>query len=164
MRYLILFLISFLCCQLTFSQNPNQFIGTWQLEKISYKKIAATNDGEQQFRDVFNTALYSKLNEKQRLDLYELEQLNEKAVELVKLYYQSEIEFQANQVFYNRSKMLAQPTSGEYLLDGKKLLMEWETADRYTYKILKLNNSQLVWMDVDLGVVYYYINIKTEKL
>ena len=160
MRYLILFLISFLCSQHTFSQNSNQLIGSWQLEKISYKKIAATNDGEQQFRSVLNAALYNQLNAEQRLDVYELEQLNERAAELLKLFYQSQIEFQANGAFYNKSNLKEGSTSGEYLVDGKKLLMEWETAEKNTFKILKIDASELVLKDGDLGVTYYYTKTK----
>jgi hypothetical protein len=42
--------------------------------------------------------------------------------------------------------------------------MEWETADKYTYKILKLDDSELVLKDVDLKVAYYYTNSKILKL
>jgi len=156
MRNSILFLISFLLSLVTFSQNSNQLLGTWQLEKISYKKMSATNDGDrEQLRTVFNAALYNQLDAEQKLDVYELDQLNAQAEDLLKLFYQSTLEFQANGAFYNLSKM-EKATSGEYLLDGKKLFLEWETAYKYTYKILKINASELVLKDVDLKVILYY--------
>jgi|GEM_PF-1119229 len=155
-----LFLFLFFFGLLGYSQNSTQLIGTWKLEKISYKNLSASNDGEQeQLLNVLKAGLYKQLNAEQRLDIYELEQLNEKAAELLKLFYQSAIEFQSNRAFYNRSKLLERPTSGEYLLDRKKLFMEWETADKYTYKILKLAASELVLKDVDLKITYYYIKL-----
>ncbi len=162
MRNLILFLFSFLYSLFIFSQNSNQLLGQWELEKVSYKKISATNDEEQeQFRSVFNTALYKQLNAKQRLDVYELEQLNERAEGLLKLFYQSQIEFEDNGAFYNRSKMSEQPTSGEYLQDKKTLKMEWETADKNELKLVKITGDVLVLKDSELGVTYYYLKTKT---
>lgn len=169
MKNSILFLISFLLSLVTFSQNANQLLGNWKLESISYKKIATTHDGErEQFRRVFNASLYNQLDAEERLDVYELDQLNTQIEELLKLFYQStiefqsKIEFQSNGAFYNRSEMLEQTTSGEYLLDGKKLLMELETADKYAYKILKINASELVLKDVGLKVIYYYMKNKAD--
>lgn len=46
-------------------------------------------------------------------------------------------------------------------MDGKKLLMEWETVGENTFKILKMNSSELVLKDVDLKVIYYYTKPKT---
>jgi hypothetical protein len=68
--------------------------------------------------------------------------------------------FLLQSAFYNRLKLLERSNSGEYLLDGEKLLMEWETAYKNTYKILKINASELVLKDVDLKVTYYYTNSK----
>jgi hypothetical protein len=147
------------------SQNTNQLIGVWKLEKISYKKVSATNvDGKEEFLIVLKAGLYKQLRDEQKLDAYELEQLNIKATELLKLFYQSQIEFEGNRGFLNRSKMLEQPTSGEYLRYGNELLMEWETADKFTYKILKINASELVLKDETLKLAYYYTKTKTEKL
>ncbi len=138
-------------------QHSNQLIGIWQLDSISYKNSVATNiEGQEQFRNVYTAALYNQLNDEQRLDIYELEQVNEKASGFLELFYQTEIEFQTNRAFYNRSKISEHTTSGEYLLDCKKLLMEWETAEKNTFKILKLDVSELIVKDLDLRVTYYY--------
>ncbi len=161
MRKLILCIIVLVFGVYGYSQNSNQFFAAWELEKISYKKITAPREGqEERFLNVFKAGLYKKLSAEQRLDVYELEHLNEKAAALVQLFYQSQIEFQANGAFYNRSEMLEQTTSGEYLLDGKKLLMEWETADKSTFKILKFNASELVLKDVDLKISFCYTKTK----
>lgn len=41
--------------------------------------------------------------------------------------------------------------------------MEWETVGENTFKILKMNSSELVLKDVDLKVIYYYTNLKPTK-
>lgn len=157
MRNIILFLISFQCSLLTFSQNTNQLLGIWKLEKISYKKMCATHDGEQeQFHMVFNAALYNQLNAEQQLDVYELDQLNTQAEELLKLFYQSTLEFQANGAFYNLSKM-EKATSGEYLLDKKTLLLEWETGDKNEMKVVEITGNELVVKNSELKLTYYYL-------
>lgn len=162
MRNSIFFLISFLLSLVSFSQNSNQLLGTWQLEKISFKKIAATHDGEEEhFRSVFNAALYNQLDAEERLDVYELDPLNTQVEELLKLFNQSAIDFQANGAFYNRSKMGEQTTSGEYLLDKKRLLLEWETGDKNEMKLVKITSDVLVLKDTELGVTYYYLKSKT---
>lgn len=160
MRNSILFLISFLISLLTFSQNSNQLLETWQLEKISYKKITATNDGEEEkFRIVFNAALYNQLNAEQQLDVYELDQLNTQTEDLLKLFYRSTIDFQANGAFFNRSEILEQTTSGEYHLDKKRLLLEWETSDKNEMKVVEITGNELVLKDSELGLTYYYLKI-----
>lgn len=144
MRNSILFLISFLISLLTFSQNSNQLLGTWKLEKISYKKIAATNDGEEQFRSVFNAALYNQLNAEQQLDVYELDQLNTQAEELLKLFYQS-----TEQVFWSKLYL-----ENIYWMVKNSI---WKTSDKNEMKILKITVDELVFKDSELGVAYYYL-------
>jgi len=127
--------------------------------------MSATNDEEQeQFLNVLKSGLYNQLNDEERLDVYELEQLNERAEGLLKLFYKSTIEFQANGAFYNRSKMSEQPTSGEYLQDKKRLLLEWETADKNELKLVKITGDVLVLKDNLLKIGYYYKKLEQEEM
>ncbi|QJP33334.1 hypothetical protein F0365_02370 [Nonlabens sp. Ci31] len=154
---LVLGVLCFLSTSFAVAQQNESLVGLWTLEKVAYKKLKINPTSTQEnLVDLFKAALYNTLNNKQQLVVEELDLINAKAGELAHLLYQSTIDFQVNRAFYNRSKLLERPTSGEYLLDGKKLFMEWETADKYTYKILKINASELVLKDVDLKVIYYY--------
>ena len=144
MKNAILSIILFGSGVYSYAQNSNQLIGNWDLKKISYKKISASNDGEQeQFINVITVGLYNRLEDEQQLDVYELELLNEKADELLKLFYQSTLEFQVNSAFGTHSEMMEQPTSGEYLLDGKKLFVEWETGDETTHHMPAGSRSKI---------------------
>ncbi len=58
--------------------------------------------------------------------------------------------------------MLEQTTSGEYLLDKKKLLLEWETADKNEMKVVKITGDALVLKDTELKVTYYYLKTKID--
>ena len=141
------------------AQNNEQLVGHWQLQKVSFKKTTASAFNEQeQLLAVFMAALYKELTEEQRLTLDDLELMNSEAELLSDKYYQSTIEFQASGAFYNTSQLLEKSLSGEYLLDKKRLLMEWETGDKNEMKLVKLTGDALVLKDGGLGVLitYYY--------
>lgn len=108
--------------------------------------------------NIFKSALLNTLDKEQQHMLEELDIINTKAEELANIYFQSKIGFQTNRSFYNISEITS---SGEYLIVGKKLLMDWSNIDKNTCKILKINASELVLKDVDLKVIYYYTKIKT---
>ena len=142
------------------AQNNEQLIGDWQLQKVSYKKtvLQTSETNKEQLLDIFKAALYKDLTEEQRLTLEDLELMNSEAELLSDKYYQSTIEFQASGAFYNTSQLLEKSLSGEYLLDKKRLLMEWETGDKNEMKLVKLTGDALVLKDGGLGVLitYYY--------
>ena len=142
------------------AQNNEQLIGDWQLQKVSYKKtvLQTSETNKEQLLDIFKAALYKDLTEEQRLTLEDLELMNVEAELLRDKYHQTTIEFQANGAFYNTSQLIEKSLSGEYLLDKKKLLLEWETGDKNELKILKLTGDALVLKDGGLGVLitYYY--------
>ncbi len=144
------------------AQNEYSLIGQWQLQKVSFKKIttSASNDKEQLLA-VFKAALYEGLTAEQRLTLEDLEWMNAEAELLRDKYYQTTIEFKANSAFYNTSLNPEKSLSGEYLLDKKKLLLEWETADKNELKVLKITADELVLKDPELKVTYYYLKTKS---
>ncbi len=140
------------------AQNENSLIGQWQLQKVSFKKITAgASNGKEQLLAVFKAALYEDLTAEQRLTLEDLEWMNAEAELLSDKHYQTTIEFQKSGAFYNTSQNPEKSLSGEYLLDGKKLLMEWETSDKNELKIVKIKGDTLVLKDSELGVTYYYL-------
>ena len=141
------------------AQNNEQLIGDWQLQKVSYKKtvLQTSETNKEQLLDIFKAALYKDLTEEQRLTLEDLELMNSEAELLSDKYYQSTIEFQASGAFYNTSQLLEKSLSGEYLLDKKKLLMDWATGNKNELKVLKITAGELVLKDGGLGVIYYYL-------
>ena len=87
--------------------------------------------------------------------------MNSEAETLRDTYFQTTIEFQANGAFYNTSFNKDKSLSGEFLLDKKKLLLEWETAEKNSFKILKNSSSELILKDTELNITYYYLKTKT---
>ena len=161
--------LSFLICLSTMTvtaQNNPPLLGHWQLQKISFKNKAAlvTVKDKERFVDIFKAALYKGLTEEQRLNLDDLEVMNAEAEILRDTYFQTTIEFQPNGAYYNTSLHKDKSLSGEYLLDRKKLLLEWETADKTNFKILKNTTDELVLKDTDLKIIYSYIQLDKKKV
>jgi hypothetical protein len=126
---------------------------------VLFKKTkTTTTNTKENLANIFKSALLNTLDKEQQHMLEELDIINTKAEELANIYFQSKIGFQTNRSFYNISEITS---SGEYLIVGKKLLMDWSNIDKNTCKILKINASELVLKDVDLKVIYYYTKIKT---
>jgi len=153
----IFFITCFLGITLT-AQEGNSLVGNWQLKKVSFKKITASaSNDKKELLAVFKAALYQDLTTEQRLTIEELELMNAEAELLLGKYYQSTIGFKSNGSFYNTSQLQDKSLSGEYLLDKKKLLLEWETADKNELKVLKITADELVFKDSELKLTYYYL-------
>ncbi len=163
-KLLIFFTINLLCITLV-AQNEHSMIGQWQLQKISFKKTNADNSNDKElFLNIFKAALYLELTEEQRINFDDLERMNAEAELLRDNYYQSTIEFQESGAFYNTSQLPDKSLSGEYLLDKKKLLLEWETGDKNELKILKITGDVLVLKDIELKTTYYYNKLQQKKI
>jgi len=137
-----------------FSQSQQDIVGHWELEKIGFRKTESST--KESMLKLYQSALLQTLTNEQQQDLDELNLINVKAEEMGNIYYQSKIEFQSNGAFYNTSE---KTISGEYLIDDKKLLLDWETADKNSYKILKTTDSELVLKDKDLKIYFHYSKI-----
>jgi hypothetical protein len=148
------------------AQNKEQLIGHWQLQKVSYKKkiVQTSETNKEQLFEIFKTALYNQLSEEQKLNLDNLDQINSEAEILVDTYYQTIIEFQVNGAFYNTSQNQTKSLSGEYLLDKKKLLIEWETADKNNFKIIIISADELILKDIKLKITYYYNKLQQKQV
>lgn len=155
--------ISCLSTNYVSAQSNLPLLGNWELQKLSFKnKIAHSNEQDKDlFLGIFKAALYEELTEEQRLTLEDLEWMNTEAETLRDTYFQTTIEFQANGAFYNTSFNKDKSLSGEFLLDKKKLLLEWETAEKNSFKILKNSSSELILKDTELNITYYYLKTKT---
>ena len=157
-----LIIIAFIGCFSFLSataQNKIQLVGYWQLQKVSFKNMV-TDDSEnnkEQLLNIFKAALYEQLTDEQQSTLEDLEIINSEAKILFDKYYLTSLEIQSNKAFYNNSQNPKNSLSGEYLLDKKMLLMEWETAENNILKILKLTPEELIMKDSKLKVTYYYI-------
>lgn len=156
-------LISFFITNTIAAQKIEQFSGQWQLQKIEFKKKVAQNSeaSEGKLIDIFKTALYDQLSEGQKLNVDELERTNAEAELLLDKFFQTTIEFKDSGAFYNTSQNMDKSLSGEYLLDKKKLHMEWETAEKNSFKVKKNSNSELVVKDLKLKITYYYLKTIT---
>ncbi len=162
-KLFIFFTITLLSMPLA-AQNEHSIIGQWQLQKVSFKKTTASASNDQeQLLAFFAAALFKRLTAEQRLTIEDLEELNANAELLRDKYHQTTIAFKASGAFYNRSKISEDITSGEYLLHGKKLHLEWETAEKKTYKILKITENELLLIDSELKIIYQNIKLKSIK-
>jgi hypothetical protein len=165
--YPISIMISLSCLStVSLIAQPNeQVLGHWQLQKLSFKKTVAGNleKDKEQFLAVFNKALYARLTAEQRLTPEDLEWTNTEAENLRDIYFQTVIEFKLNGAYYNTSQNISKSLSGEYLLDKKKLLMEWETADKTDFDILILTGSELVLKDRKLKIIYNYNRLQKKQ-
>ncbi|MFA5298254.1 MAG: lipocalin family protein [Lutibacter sp.] len=112
----------------------------------------STNNKEN-FTNFFKAALFKTLDKEKQFMVEELEIINTQAEELANQYYQSNIAFKPTGAFYTISE---KPLSGEYLMDGKKLQMEWETGDKNNFKIVKITAKELVLKDKHLKITHYY--------
>jgi hypothetical protein len=146
--------------------NNEQLIGHWGLQKVSLKKTVAVNSEKDKdlFLAVFKAALYEELTKEQKLNLEDLEWSNSKAEKLRDTYYQTVIEFKPNGAFYNTPQNQTKPLSGEYVLDKRKLLLEWETADKNNFKVLKITANELVLKDNKLKIIYTYNKLQQQKV
>lgn len=163
-KLFIFFTITLLSITLE-AQNEHSIVGRWQLQKISFKKTNADNSNDKElFLNIFKAALYLELTEEQRINFDDLECMNAQAETLRDNHYQSTIDFKANGAFYNTSQYLDKVLSGEYLLDKKKLLLEWETSDKNELKIVKLTADALVLKDGKLKVNYYYNRLPQKEI
>ncbi|TVZ59293.1 hypothetical protein NA63_1821 [Flavobacteriaceae bacterium MAR_2010_105] len=167
LRFFLIQFTMFSCFFFTLTitaQNKKQLIGHWQLQKISFKKtnVQPSETNKDQLLEVFKAALYNQITEEQKSNLYDLEQINLDAKALHDTYYQTTIEFQPNGAFYNTSLNKEKSLSGEYVLDKKKLHMQWETADKTNFKILKNTTDELVLKDTELKITFYYLKTKTQ--
>ncbi len=147
---------------ITAQANP-PLLEHWQLEKVSFKNKVAFTTEKDLLLDIFKAALYKGLTEEQRLTLEDLEGMNAEAEILRDTYYQTTIEFQSSGAYYNTSLNKDKSLSGEYLLDKKKLYMQWETADKINFKILKCTANELVLKDTKTKITFYYLKTKTTK-
>lgn len=156
---IITILISCLSTMSVTAQNNFPLIGHWQLQKVSFKnRVADTSEKDKDLLlGIFKAVLYEDLTEEQRLTLEDLEWMNAQAEILLDTYYQTTIEFQANGAYYNTSLNKDKSLSGEYLLDKKKLYMQWETADKTNFKILKNTADELVLKDTKTKITFYYL-------
>ncbi len=141
------------------AQNNEPLIGHWELQKISFKKTAVNSSekNKEQLLDIFKAALYDQLTNEQQSTLEDLEWTNSEAGLLLDKYYLTSLEFKPNRAFYNTSIDSEKSLSGEYLLDKKKLLMEWETAEKINFKVLKNSATELILKDTKLKITYYFI-------
>ncbi len=161
----LLLLTCFLFSNLIFAQKTGVLIGTFQLEKISYKNISANKEASQEeFYKVLRTASYQNLSAKQRSDDYELEQLAEQLIELLKKHYHSTIQLMNNGALINQSELMNLPLSGEYLSDKKKILIDWETGDRTHFKIIKSKDDKLVLKDNSSKVIFHYSKMSQREI
>ncbi|MDP2687990.1 MAG: hypothetical protein Q8O62_12260 [Aequorivita sp.] len=156
---LLTIFISCLSTMPVYAQSNLKLFGHWQLQKVSFKNMVAhaTEQDKDLFLDIFKAALYEGLTEEQRLTLEDLEWMNAEAEILRDTYHQTTIEFQSSGAFYNTSLNKDKSLSGEYVLDKKKLLLEWETADKNEMKLVKITGDEFILEDNELGVTYYYI-------
>ena len=160
-----LIIIAFIGCFSFLSataQNKIQLVGYWQLQKVSFKNMV-TDDSEnnkEQLLNIFKAALYEQLTDEQQSILEDLEIINSEAKLLFDKYYLTSLEFKPNSAFYNTSIDSEKSLSGEYLLDKKKLLMEWETANNNIFKIIKTTANELVLKDTKLKIIFYYTKTK----
>ncbi|MEH6765319.1 MAG: hypothetical protein V7655_12520 [Aequorivita antarctica] len=144
------------------AQVENNMIGKWQLQKVSFKKtLSGDANNNELLLAVFKAALYEELSAEQRLNVDDLEAMNAEAALLLNKYHQTTIDFQPNGAFYNSAQLAGNSLSGEYLLDKKKLLLEWETGDKNEFKVLKNTTDELIFKDPDLKVSYYYLKTNT---
>ena len=158
----LLLLTCFLFSNLIFAQKTGVLIGTFQLEKISYKNISANKEASQEeFYKVLRTASYQNLSAKQRSDDYELEQLAEQLIELLKKHYHSTIQLMNNGALINQSELMNLPLSGEYLSDKKKILID------FTFDYLESLGEEIRGYNKNSSYLYFFDKngkkIRTEK-
>ena len=161
-KLFIFFTFLLLSISLT-AQSEKTILGKWYLQKTTFKKTHSGNsNNNESLLNVFKASLYDKLTAEQGLEVEYLEELNTNAEILRDKYYQSTIEFQSNGAYYNTPLNLNKSLSGEYLLDKKKLLLEWETGDKNEFKVLKITDDALVLKDSELKISYHYLKTKTD--
>ncbi len=143
-----------------FAQEANNLIGKWQLHQITYKntKLDAAANRESVLA-IFNQALNKQLTAEQRLTLEDLDQAQADAETLLYKYFQTTLEFRANGGFYNSSRIPDKSLSGEFIVNKKRLLLEWETAAKNELKVLKSTSEALVLKDTDLNITYHYLKV-----
>ncbi|PKA83905.1 hypothetical protein ATE92_2074 [Ulvibacter sp. MAR_2010_11] len=148
------------------AQSIEQLVGHWQLQKVGLKKTIVQNSENEReaLLDIFKTGFYNQLTEEQKLTVEDLEFTNSEAEKLLDYYFQTTIEFKTTGAFYNTSQNPVKSLSGEYLLDKKKLHLEWETAEKKSFKIAKNSNSELILKDTKLKITYYYLKINPIKI
>jgi len=49
-------------------------------------------------------------------------------------------------------------------LDKRKLLLEWETADKNNFKVLNITANELVLKDNKLKIIYTYNKLQQQKV
>ncbi|MCB0745220.1 MAG: hypothetical protein KDC67_15030 [Ignavibacteriae bacterium] len=141
------------------AQNNEPLIGHWELQKISFKKTAVNSSekNKEQLLDIYKSALYDQLTNEQQSTFEDLEWTNSEAEKLIDIFYLTTIEFKSNGALYNTSLNLKKSLSGEYLFDKKKLYVEWETAEKINFKVLKNSATELILKDIKLKITYYFI-------
>jgi hypothetical protein len=145
-----------------FAQTNEQLTGQWQLQKIGYKKLITgkTFEDKAALLNVFKIALYAKGGQERNTTAGELaSDAVPEAEILTDQYYQSIIEFKASGACYLTAGHMNKSFSGEYMVLGKKLMLEWETADKSSFYILKITAGELVLKDEKLKVVFHYIKL-----
>ncbi|MGV8946389.1 MAG: hypothetical protein ACOH1N_08175 [Lutibacter sp.] len=155
-KVFILLIFSCLIWNIAVNAQKNELLfGHWELQKVVFKKTAHITGAnkKENFTNLFKTALLKTLKKNHQHNLKDIEIISTQAKELANRYYQSNIEFKPSGAFYNISE---KPLSGEYLMDGKKLLMEWKTTDKNNFKILKITANELVLNDNQLKITHYY--------
>ncbi|MGM5470890.1 hypothetical protein ACS386_11490 [Flavobacteriaceae bacterium LMO-SS05] len=143
------------------AQSKEQLIGHWQLQQVSFRKMNVKNDDNDKKRlfGIFKAALYDQLTNEQQANLDDHEWTKSKAETLTDNFYKTTMEFKANGAFYYTTKVPDKSLSGEFLLDKKKLLLEWETGEKNIFKVLKKSVKELVLKNTKLKTTYYYLNI-----
>jgi hypothetical protein len=144
------------------AQNNERLIGHWELDRITLvkEKHDAFSLSKEELKTVFKTVLLQKLVKEEPIIYTELEDINKQAEELASLNYESVVEIQS-QAIYNRAQ---KSLSGEYLVKGKELMVEWSNAEKNNFKILKLTGNELVLKDIQFNLVYYYNRLEQEAI
>jgi hypothetical protein len=144
------------------AQNNELFLGHWELDRITLvkEKYDAFSLSKEELKTLFKTVLLQKLVKEEPIIYTELEDINKQAEELASLNYESVVEIQS-QAIYNRAQ---KSLSGEYLVKGKELMVEWSNAEKNNFKILKLTGNELVLKDIQFNLVYYYNKLEQEVI
>jgi hypothetical protein len=152
-----------LLCLTANAQNNKLIIGHWQLNRVAikYAEHEALATDKDELKTLFKTVLLQKLVKDEPVIFTELEDINKQAEELASLNTESVLEIQSGEAIYNRAQ---KSLSGEYLVKGKELMVEWSNAEKNNFKILKLTGNELVLKDIQFNLVYYYNKLEQEVI
>ncbi len=136
--------------------NYKIIVGSWDLEKVSFKNTETTeDDGFEEYFNFFKAALLNAVKEGYRLTKEDKELLDLEAKALARTYFVSTVNFEETGAFKN--EYFSGTLSGEYsMVSSKSLKMNWKNGDENALEIIKINSTDLILKDKDLKVVFYY--------